>query len=197
MLHTTFRRAKEANACIWSYRKFAKFKGGVKKWGYDTPFPLSEVLEVCGLDDTLWALQIVIEPADKEIRLLACDYAKRVLPIFEKRFPEDKRPRQAIEASRKYAQGKISIEQLRVASDASWAVVWDVVQDAQAASDAAQVASWAVASAALDILDVSDIAQDARSAIWYAWAAWDAPRTALAAERKWQERRLLKLLNAA
>ena len=186
MLYTTFRRAKEANACIWSYRKFAKFKGGVKKWGYDTPFPLSEVLEVCGLDDTLWALQIVIEPADKEIRLLACDYAKRVLPIFEKQHPEDKQPRQAIEASRQYARGEISIEQLGDAQDASWNASWN------ASSEASSEAAWAAWAASWG--NVLNVALAALGAIWAAWAARNA---AVATERKWQEQRLLELLNTA
>ena len=68
MLHTTFARAKEACACITSYHEFAKYKGGIASWGKDKPFPLSEVLEICGFGEALWALRIVIEPADKEIR---------------------------------------------------------------------------------------------------------------------------------
>lgn len=56
MLHTTFRKAGEAGACKSSYRKFARYKGGIEKWGLDTPIPLSEVLDVCGLEDALWCL---------------------------------------------------------------------------------------------------------------------------------------------
>jgi hypothetical protein len=37
---------------------------------------------------------------DKKLHLLACDFAERVLPIFEKEYPEDNRPRRAIEVKR-------------------------------------------------------------------------------------------------
>src|SRR3990167_8155885 len=106
MLHTTFRKAKKAKACVESYHKMAEALGGVKKYGLDTLIPLDKVLEVCGLDDTLWALRIVLEPADREIRLMACDCAERVLPLYELRYTDDKRPRLAIEIARKFASGQ-------------------------------------------------------------------------------------------
>lgn len=37
---------------------------------------------------------------DKKLHLLACDFAERVLPIFEKEYPEDNRPKRAIEVKR-------------------------------------------------------------------------------------------------
>src|SRR5215218_1204368 len=40
-------------------------------------------------------------------RLFAADCAERVLPIFERRCPQDDRPRQAIEAARAFARGEI------------------------------------------------------------------------------------------
>ena len=92
----------------------------------------------------------------KTARLFACDCAERVLPIFEKQYPNDFRPRNAILASRKFANGKISKNSM----DAAW----------DAAGDAARAA-----------------ARDA------AWAAWDAADAA-GAERKWQTRRLMKIL---
>ena len=36
----------------------------------------------------------------KTLHLLACDFAESVLPIFEKKYPEDNRPRRAIEVKR-------------------------------------------------------------------------------------------------
>ena len=59
MLTLTFEAAKEAGACANRYQKFAKYKGGVRKWGADNPFPLAEVLEVNGLDDALWPYDVV------------------------------------------------------------------------------------------------------------------------------------------
>ena len=144
MLHTTFRKAKEARACIESYKKMAMALGGVKEYGEDTPIPLDKVLEVCGLDDALWSLCIVLEPADREIRLLACDFAEHILPIYEKRYPNDNRPRNAIATSRRFANGEATREEL----DAACAAAWAARAAARAAWAAAKAAAWAAARAA-------------------------------------------------
>ena len=177
MLHTTFRRVKEAAACIESYRKFAKFKGGVRKWGKDTPFGLDEVLGVCGLEGALWCLGIVIEPADKEIRLLACDYAEHVLPIFEREYPKDKRPRQAIETSRRFAVGEATQEELNTVRVMAWA---------------AGITAWTAGAVAGDAAEAAGDAGDAtRAAGNAAGAAGDADWDA---ERKWEEKVFIKML---
>jgi len=98
----------------------AKAVGGIKKYGLDTPIPLDKILEVCGLNDTLWTLGIVLEPADREIRLFVCDCVERVLPLFEKKYPDDNRPRQAIETARKFANGQANKVELD-AADVAWA----------------------------------------------------------------------------
>ena len=81
---------------------------------------------------------------DKIARLFACDCAERTLPIFEKKYPEDKRPRQAIEAARKFANGEATQKELdaawAVAGDAVWDAVWDAAWDV--AWDAARDATW-------------------------------------------------------
>ncbi len=60
----------------------------------------------------------------KAISLLACDFAERVLPIWYEYYPDDHRPREAIEAVREYLAGKINKSALEIAreavSDASW-----------------------------------------------------------------------------
>ena len=43
MLYTTFRLAKESGACVESYHKAARHVGGVRKYGENTPIPLTEV----------------------------------------------------------------------------------------------------------------------------------------------------------
>ena len=45
--------------------------------------------------------------------------AKQCLEIFEKKYPEDKRPREAIEAAEKYSDGKITIEELNGKANAA------------------------------------------------------------------------------
>ena len=66
MLHTTFRLAKEAGACETSYRKFANYVGGIRKFGQDTPIPLTDILDVLGVLDAAWCLRrTTIEPQSK------------------------------------------------------------------------------------------------------------------------------------
>ena len=104
---------------------------------------------------------------ERTARLYACDCAERVLPNYEKRHPDDKRPRVAIETARRYADGKATKKALAAARAAAWAVA------RAAASDAAWDAAW-------------DAARDAaRDAAWD--AAWEA-------ERRWQTKRLMAIL---
>ena len=148
MLHTTFAKAKEAGACIASYKKMAKAMGGVQKYGEDTPIPLDKVLEVCGLDDALWSLRIVIEPAEREIRLFFCDCAERVLPIFEREYPHDKRPREVLETSRRFALGQATRQKLTVAEAVAWVVAGTAGEAVAATAAEAEAVVWAAAGTA-------------------------------------------------
>ena len=115
---------------------------------------------------------------EKSARLFAADCAEHVLPIFEKKQPNDDRPRKAVEAARQFASGEID----RRAWDAAWDAARAAARDAARAAtgDAAAAAAGAAAWAA---------ARDAAGA-----AAWAA---AWAAERSAQDRKLTALLNAA
>ncbi len=122
-------------------------------------------------------------------RLFAADCAARVLPIFEKEHPDDKRPRKAIAAARAYARGEIG--------DAAWTAAGAAALAARAAARAAAggTAAWAAGAAAW-------------TADWAAaWAAGAAARAAAgaavraagaaaagAAEQQWQQKRLLDYL---
>jgi hypothetical protein len=57
----------------------------------------------------------------KAVVLAACDCAETTLPIFEKRYPDDKRPRVAIETVRRWARGKATGAELRAARYAAYA----------------------------------------------------------------------------
>ena len=195
MLHTTFALAHKANACTDRYKHLAKALGGVKKYGENTPIPLTIVLEHNGWDDTLWALCCVLpEEAvarDKLARLFACDCAERVLPLFEKEYPDNQGPRQAIEVARLFAEGKATTQELeaawaaaRDARAAAWDAAWAAAR--AAAWDAAWAAAWAAARDA-----AWDARAAARDAAWAAAsdAAWDA-------EQKWQGQHLQEMLLA-
>src|SRR5208337_4289073 len=172
-LTTTFRLLRKAGACKTSYKALRKALEGVK----DTePINLLTILEVLNLDDALWALRATKENCDKIARLIAADFAEEVLPIWHKHYPSDTRPAAAIKATRDFAHGTITQEQLAAARDAAWAAgdaAWDAGAAAWAAGDAAGAAGAAAPAAA-------DAAGAATDAAWAAArdAAWAAARDA-------------------
>jgi hypothetical protein len=101
----------------------------------------------------------------RTLRLFAADCAEHVLPHFATRYPNDDRPRKAIEAARQYANGEIGHAIANAAASA-----------ASAAADAADADAYTAASAAA-----------AGNADAYAAAA--AAGNA-ADERRWQLQRL-------
>lgn len=107
---------------------------------------------------------------------LAIYAAELVIDIFEKEYPNDKRPRNAIEAAKKVLKNDTAKNRAaaKAAGDAAWAAAW-------AAGDAAGAAAWA-AWASWAAGDAARAA--ARAAAWAAWAAWDAGAAARAARDK-------------
>ena len=95
------------------YQKLVKFLG--KDYGDETPIRFSQITESNGADDAYWCSRALPEEYDNEVRLLLVDVAERVLPIYEARYPDCKKPRQAIEAARAFARGEISKEELAAA----------------------------------------------------------------------------------
>jgi hypothetical protein len=168
MLNITFSKAKEADACVESYKKLAKGLGGITKYGENTPIPLTKVLDICGLDDTIWAFRCTIETSENTLIEFACLCAEHVLHFYEDKYPDDKRPRHAIEATRICISDKSPTA--KAARAASWAAAWAATWAARAA---AEDAAWAAA----------------RTVTWA--AAWDA---ASAAEIEWQTKMLRELL---
>jgi hypothetical protein len=137
--------------------------------------------------DRLWLLLRGPWLDDRQRRLLAADIAEHVLPIWEAKYPDDKRPRMTIEFARRYARGEATEEERDAAWDAAWAAAWaagaaagDAAGAARAAGDAAWAAAWAAGAAAGD-------------AAWAAGAAaWDAAWAAGAEEWRWILARAVK-----
>jgi len=105
----------------------------------DEPLDFARILASNGLNDALWALRAVIPEHEKDrdrlARLFAADCAESVLHLYESKYPDDKRPRNAIVAARQFANGEITAAARAAASDAARA----------AARDAAWAAAWAAA----------------------------------------------------
>jgi len=79
---TSFRQLHKAGACPERYRYLAKRLGGIKGYGRDTPITIVQILDICGLDDALWALRAC--PGHDDFKCLLClDYAEHVLPFAE------------------------------------------------------------------------------------------------------------------
>jgi hypothetical protein len=117
-METTLNKIKAAGACEDRYAHLLKALG--KTQADDEPLLIAKIIETNGIQDAIWALQAV-EGKDKELRLFAADCAEMVLPIFEKDYPDDDRPRKAIQAARDYANGLIDDAAGAAAGAAAWA----------------------------------------------------------------------------
>ena len=100
-------------------------------------------------DKECWSDMRVIhayEWTKEESVRLAIFAAEQVIGIFEKKYPNDKRPREAIEAAKKYLENPSE-----AAARAAWAAAWAAAAAARAAwaaAAAARAAAWAVEAAA-------------------------------------------------
>lgn len=144
-MQTTLNKIKQHTPCSKGWEKLLKFLNKTKS--DDEPIELLTILESNGLDDALWALRAV-DGFDREIRLMACDFAELVVHLAN-----DERSAKAIEVSRRYANGQATIEELNTAREdarAAGEAAWEAAREAawDAASDAAMAASYAASDAA-------------------------------------------------
>ena len=77
-MKTTLNKIKEHLPCEDGWKKLLTFLN--KTEADDEELSLLTILESNGLDDALWALRAV-EGFDKEIRLMACDFAESVVHL--------------------------------------------------------------------------------------------------------------------
>jgi len=137
---------------------------------------------------------------ERTARLFAADCAENVLPIWEKEYPDDLRPRKAIIAARAFVDGLITKEELARATSAvcaAWATnVARAVYATSAAAVEAASAAWAASAARATSAAWAARAARATSAAWAARAVWAARATsaAWAAEREWQTKRFMEYL---
>jgi hypothetical protein len=136
-------------------------------------------------------LDLVQHTDQKTLAVWAIDCAERVLPYFEESYPEDNRPRQALETLREWIDtGVFKMATIRKVSLASHAAARAVGED-NAARSAARAAGQAVATAHVP-RHAYGSAVYAQQAIHRASDPADADAAA-AEEREWQYRRLLEL----
>lgn len=136
-------------------------------------------------------LEFVRKTDHKTLAVWAIDCVERVLPYFEEKYPEDHRPRKAIEALRKWIRtGIFKMADIRKAALDAHAAAREVNED-NAARSAARAAGQAVATAHVPTHSVG-AANYALQAIYRATITSDAD-AAVAKERDWQYQHLLDL----
>lgn len=111
-MKTTLNKIKEHSPCEDVWKKLLTFLN--KTEVDDEELSLLTILESNGFNDALWALK-TIEGHDKEIRLMACDFADSVVHPADK----DERSVNAIKVARDYANGLATKEELAAARDAA------------------------------------------------------------------------------
>jgi hypothetical protein len=144
-------------------------------------------------------MRIVKEIPLTVIQRFTIDCAERTLKNFEEKYPEDRRPREAIEAARRCLEDPTEENRL-AARSAARSAAWSAAESAawSAAESAAESAAWSAAESAAESAGLA-----ARSAAWSAAesaelaarsAAWSATWSA---EKKWQRSHLKKLIKEA
>lgn len=135
--------------------------------------------------------ELVRKTDHQTLAVWAIDCVERILPYFEDKYPEDPRPRQAIEALQAWINtGVFKMAVIRKASLDSHAAARDVGED-NAARSAARAAGQAVAAAHVLAHSLA-AANYALQAIHRATNTSEAA-VAIAEERDWQYRHLLAL----
>ncbi len=135
-------------------------------------------------------VELVRKTDHKTLAIWAIDCAERVMPYFEEKYPQDHRPRQAIETLQTWIEtGVFQMAVIRKASLDAHAAAREVGEDSPARS-AARAAGQAVATAHVP-RHAYGPAMYAQQAIYRATNSMDAVES----ERNWQYQHLLDLRN--
>jgi hypothetical protein len=139
-------------------------------------------------------VELVRKTDHKTLALWAVDCVERVMPYFEEKYPEEHRPRKAIETLQEWIHtGAFKMADIRKASLDAHAAARDVGED-NAARSAARAAGQAVATAHVPTHSIGAV-NYAAQAVHRAANASDADAK-VAKEREWQYQHLLELRNS-
>ncbi|MFA5323335.1 MAG: putative immunity protein, partial [Smithella sp.] len=145
---------KGKNACI-SGMNFAEKNNLFDLDDFDLIKKLINYNSDESLNYALWIVRRVLT-TDQNVKF-AIFAAEQVIEIFEKKYPEDKRPREAIEAAKKYLKDKNSYAACAACADSA-------ASAAAYAADAASAAAYAArAAGAADAADAADAAAAAEA----------------------------------
>jgi len=137
-------------------------------------------------------IELVNKSDHKILVIWATDCAERVLPYFEKNFPEDKRPREAIEAGRAWVRSELKMTEARKIAFAGHAAARNASENITACSSA-RSAGHAAATAHVPSHSIY-------AAVYAISAICDSSEPTeiemnINKERDWQYQRLIELRN--
>jgi hypothetical protein len=161
------------NPCKDRFENFVKFYGS-KTLTKGQFMGLKNITQ----DDKMWVAFRMMR--EKSVRLCAIEIAKSVLPIFEKEYPNDLRPRKAIEAAETYLENLTEENRQKVESTYGAAYAAYAAAYAAAAYAAARAATRA-ATYAVNATRAATYAVNATNYATYAAAAAASTATAYAA----------------
>ena len=170
MITTTLADIRELPFFPDSWKKLLKALGVSR--ANKKPLPLERILEINGFEEALEALYAV-QGHDAAIKLFARYCARYSLDLFERTYPDDKRPREAIETAERFARGEATNEELtaaRAAANAASEAAWVAVHTARAAANAAW-AAWCAAWTGDAAWVAEDAVRGAKDATENAWNA--------------------------
>jgi hypothetical protein len=169
MLYTTLNNIREFSPCEDGWRQLLTYLNKTK--AEDESLDFKTILQAIGIKDTIWCLRTQEFKDYYKFVTRVARVAYSVLPIFEKKYPNDQRPRSAIEAVDKFMNGEISKGELEehlnavsAADAAAAAYAADAAAEA-AAADSNDAAYWAADAAA-------NAANAAATAAYAAYTAW-------------------------
>src|SRR5208282_4529948 len=106
----TYAELKALKPCPDALERIAKLMGGATAWG-DKKINAAHARKAgATFDDIIWAASAMARSnpdVERRLRLWTADCAAHVLHIYEKDYPTDDRPRNAIIAIRQFARGTI------------------------------------------------------------------------------------------
>ena len=197
-MNTTLNEIRAHQPCTESWKVLLRSLN--KTQADDEPLPYARILEICGLNNCLWAIAHCHPHGSRICAEFALWCAESVRHLMM-----DPRSIAALDVTRQYLDGNATLEQLRAAREAAEratnessyanAAAYAARAAARASAYAADCASaWAAARAA-DYAAAREAAYAAHASAWEADdAAGVAGAAAYAAARTAQKSRLLELL---
>jgi hypothetical protein len=187
-LALTYAQVKALKPCADDFARIAKAMGPA--WKKHNRSAAEARKLGATFDDVMWIASAAarVDPGiERRLRLWLCDCAMHVLHIYERDYPNDMRPREAVLIGRRFARKEVTVAARAAARAAAWDAAWAAARDAArdaaraAAGDAARAAARAAARDAA--MDAEQDWQFDRLIVW------------LSAEQDWQFDRLIAWLS--